>query len=61
MSDEGLRTEQFPVRLTTRSKALLQKLADTDSRSMNDVVILAINEYAATRRISVVKKGKNWV
>lgn len=63
MADESARTEQFPVRLTKRIKALLQKLAKEDERSMNDIVILAVSEYAEKREVEVIRrtaKGK-WV
>lgn len=63
MADESARTEQFPVRLTKKIKALLQKLAKEDERSMNDIVILAVSEYAGKRGVNVIKrtaKGK-WV
>jgi len=61
MADDRTRTEQFPVRLTKKSKALLQKLANADDRSMNDIVILAINDYALVKGVSVIKRGKGWV
>jgi len=61
MADDRTRTEQFPVRLTKKSKALLQKLANADDRSMNDIVILAINDYALVKGVSVTKRGKGWV
>lgn len=63
MGDEKARTEQFPVRLTKRTKALLAKLAETDSRSMNDIVILSINEYARKHNVDVVKRSPKgrWV
>lgn len=55
------RTEQFPVRLTKQTKALLEKLAVEDSRSQNDIVILAIKSYAHNKGVSVVKRGSKWV
>ena len=61
MIDDRTRTEQFPVRLTKRSKALLQKLANNDDRSMNDIVILAIHAYAIANGVSVTKKAGKWI
>ena len=61
MADDRTRTEQFPVRLTKKSKALLQKLANADDRSMNDLVIRAINDYALVTGVSVINRGKGWV
>lgn len=61
MTTETIRTEQFPVRLTKRDKALLRKLATQDARSMNDIVILALEKYASSQKVSVVKRGKKWV
>lgn len=60
MPDESMRTEQFPVRMSVKDKALLRKLAERDDRSMNDIVLLAVRDYAQAHDVTVRRVRGGW-
>lgn len=51
------RHKSFIARFTPKEKALLKKLAASEDRSMNDMLCIAMNYYAETKKISVEWTG----
>lgn len=56
----NMRTESFLARFEPKDKALLEKAARLENLSMADIVVQAVREYAANRKITVEKAGRRW-